>query len=239
MMSDWKPKRFWKTVAVVENDGEWAIQLDGREVKTPAKAPLRLKSKRLAHAVAEEWEAQVEKVDPNTMPVTRSANSAIDKLSVQRKEVVELLAAYGETDLLCYRAASPQELVERQASEWGPIIDWAQQSYGIRLAVGVGVMHVPQPKETIATLSKTMDQMDDFALAAFHDLVCISGSLLLALAVAHRRISAEQAWNASRVDESWQEEQWGVDEAAADLAMRKNTDFLKAAEIYFLANSSA
>lgn len=237
MMSNWKPKRFWKTAQVAEMDGSWAVLLDERELRTPAKAPLRLKTQRLAEAVAAEWDAQSETVDPNRMPVTRSANAAIDKLSEQRNEVIALLAAYGETDLLCYRAATPQELRDRQAMQWDPVIEWAEERFRVLIQVGVGVMHVPQSAETVANLAQPMNEFCDFSLAAFHDLVGISGSIMIALAVVEGFISPEKGWELSRLDESWQEEKWGVDEEARALSDSKKNDFLKAMEIFLLANS--
>lgn len=140
-MSDWKPKRFWKTSAVVETDGGFTVELDARRVKTPAKAALILPTIEMAQAVAEEWDAQDKVVDPATMPFTRSANAAIDKVAIQHAEVADMLADYGDSDLLCYRATHPQALVTRQAQAWDPLLAQAADALGARLAPVAGVLH--------------------------------------------------------------------------------------------------
>ncbi len=230
-MSNWKPKRFWKEATVVEADGGYTVQLDGRAVKTPAKAPLIVPTRAMAEAIAAEWQAQEKDVDPRTMPVTRSANAAIDKVTVQKAEVCQMLADYGGHDLLCYRALGPQELVERQVAGWDPVLDWATARLEAPLASGQGVMHVEQPDESLANLAAQFDRLDSFGVAALHDLVTISGSLVLALAVRHRHLSAEEAWALSRIDEEFQIEQWGPDEEAEAAAATKRQAFLDAAGI--------
>ncbi|MDO7630939.1 MAG: ATP12 family chaperone protein, partial [Loktanella sp.] len=137
-MSLLKQKRFWKAAAVVERDGGFGVALDARAVNTPNKTPLILPTRIMAEAIAVEWDAQVDKIDPLTMPVTRGANSAIDKVAPQQAEVVADLANYGDSDLLCYRAAGPVELVTRQAEKWDPVLDWAEGTFGTRLNVGEG-----------------------------------------------------------------------------------------------------
>ena len=234
-MSDWKPKRFWKTATVSKVEGGYAVLLDARPVRTPAKAPLVVPTRAMADAIAAEWDAQAEVLDPNTMPVTKGANAAIDKVRTQRDEVIALLAEYGDSDLLCYRAAGPVELIARQAAGWDPMLDWAANTLGARLFVGEGVMHVPQTARALGLLRDALDQFDAFALAAVHDLVSISGSLVLALAVTRDAISVDDAWALSRIDESWQTEQWGEDAEAAASEAAKKTAFLNAARFYRFA----
>ena len=231
-MSDWQPKRFWKQAQAQACEGGFTVKLDGRPVRTPAKAHLMLPTLAMADAVAQEWDAQEEFVDPRTMPVTRGANAAIDKVRTQRTEVVELLAEYGDSDLLCYRAAGPDGLIKRQAAAWDPMLDWAAETLGARLFVGEGVMHVAQDPEALALLTTEVAAFDDFALAAVHDLISLSGSLVLALAVTKDAIAVTDAWAASRIDEQWQIEQWGEDETAAAAEKTKETAFVDAARFY-------
>ena len=230
-MSNWKPKRFWKEATVVEAEGGFTVLLDGRAVKTPAKAPLVVPTRAMAEAIAAEWQAQEKEVDPRTMPVTRSANAAIDKVTPQKAEVCQMLADYGGHDLLCYRAIGPQELVQRQAAAWDPILSWCDQQLAAPLASGQGVMHVEQPAQSLAKLADEIERLDSFEVAALHDLVTISGSLVLALAVLHRHLSSQTAWAHSRIDEEFQIEQWGHDEEAAAAALAKEQAFVNAALI--------
>ncbi|MBS8226872.1 ATP12 family chaperone protein [Vannielia litorea] len=234
-MTEWAAKRFW-TEATVEPEGTgFAVHLDGRPVKTPAKAPLVLPTEALGRAVAAEWDAQGEKIDPATMPFTRSANSAIDRVAPQHAEVAEIVAAYGESDLVCYRADSPAALVARQAEAWDPLVDWARDALNAPLIMTVGVMHVPQPATTIETLRALVHRQDIFALTALHDLTMLSGSLVIGLAALEGHAAPEVLWALSRVDEDWQTEQWGEDDEAAAVAARKRGDFLHAAALHALS----
>lgn len=231
-MSNWQPKRFWNQAQAETCDGGFTVKLDGRLVRTPAKAALIVPTQVMAEAIAQEWDAQETVIDPGTMPVTRGANAAIDKLRNQRAEVIGMLADYGDNDLLCYRAAGPDGLVRRQAAAWDSMLDWAAETLGARLFVGEGVMHVDQKPEALARLAAALEDFDDFALAAVHDLICLSGSLVLALAVTKDAIPVEGAWAASRIDEHWQIEQWGEDETAAAAEKAKKTAFSDAARFY-------
>lgn len=231
-MSEWAPKRFWTNTAVRQEGTGYGVALDGRPVKTPAKAPLVVPTRMLANAIAAEWDAQTEVVDPRTMPVTRGANAAIDKVRIQHAEVAELLAAYGESDLLCYRADAPAELCARQAEQWDPLLDWLEDTFGVRLAIGTGVMHVAQPDDAVQKLRAEVHGMTEFELAAFHDLVSLSGSLVIGLAATRDAQPVERLWDISRLDESWQAEQWGEDEEAAEVAEIKRESFLNAKRFY-------
>lgn len=224
-MSDFKPKKFWTEVAVGAVDGGYEVTLDGRRVRTPAKAHLVVPTAALAQAIAAEWDAQGDQIDPETMPYTRSANAAIDKVTHQFAEVADMLAEYGDSDLLCYRADHPAELAARQAAIWDPLLDWAAGTLGAQLAPREGVMHAPQEAGALARLREQTHAFTPFELTAFHDLVAISGSLVIGFAAAHRFQSVDSLWNASRLDESWQIEQWGEDEEAAASEMVKKQSF--------------
>lgn len=236
-MSEWAMRRFWKEAGVTEENGGFAVKLDGRGVRTPAKAQLVVPTKALAQAIAAEWDAQGEQVDPGKMPYTRMANSAIDKVRTQKSEVADMLAAYGDSDLLCYRADHPAELVARQSEGWDPMLEWAATALGARLESRTGIMHAPQDATALAVLSDRVHALDDFVLAAFHDLVTMTGSLVMGFAVAEGYESAPRIWDLSRIDEIFQQEQWGVDEDAAEVAALKKTEFLHAAA--FLEQSRA
>ncbi len=234
-MSEWKAKRFWKAASVVEVEGSFAIELDGRGVKTPAKQAMHVPTHAMASAIAQEWDAQVEIINPNTMPVTKTANAAIDKVTVQHAEVAQLLAAYGDSDLLCYRADAPEELVARQNEHWNPILDWAEDALGARLEPRTGVIHAPQNPLDVEALSRRTHALDAFELAAFHDLVSLSGSLVLGFAATMDARPADELWTISRLDELWQEEQWGEDEEATAMALIKRDAFLHAKRMFDLA----
>jgi chaperone required for assembly of F1-ATPase len=231
-MSGWSAKRFWTETHVEEVDGGFTVRLDGRPVKTPAKTLLVVPTRAMADQIAAEWDAQQGKVDPRTMPWTRSANAALDKVVPQFAEVAGLLAAYGDTDLLCYRAGGPAELVLRQTEGWDPVLAWSATALNAPLKATIGVMHVEQPAESLARLTARINQMTAFQLTGFHDLVAISGSLVLALAVADRRLSAPEAWHLSRLDEHWQAEVWGRDEEAEALEAARHEGFLHAERFY-------
>jgi chaperone required for assembly of F1-ATPase len=233
-MSAWKAKRFWTEAQAEPCEGGFTVRLDGRPVKTPAKVPLVVPTRAMAEAIAAEWDAQQGEVKPATMPVTRAANSAIDKIVPQQAEVVEIVAAYGGSDLLCYRATNPAELTRRQAEGWDPLLDWAEAALGVRLQATQGVIHIAQDAAALARLTARVAAMDPFRLAAFHDLVAISGSLVLALAVTEGRLAPEDAWRLSRIDEAWQVEQWGEDEEAAAFETARHEGFLQAARFYAL-----
>lgn len=227
-MAEWKHKRFWSDVTVVEKDGGFTILLDERQVKTPAKTSLVVPTHALAELIAQEWAAQEGEVNPETMPMTRSANAALDKVTAQFDEVAALLAAYGESDLLCYRATAPEELIARQAAAWDPLLEWAQTDLGARLKSGHGVMYIDQDSASIAVLNKIVFAFTPFELTAFHDLVSMSGSLVLALAITQGHLTVADAWETSRVDENWQIEQWGEDDEAQEVADAKRQSFVHA-----------
>jgi chaperone required for assembly of F1-ATPase len=238
MSSEWKAKRFWSDVAVVAEGDGFGVELDGRRVKTPAKATLSLPTNEMAVAVAEEWDAQHGVINPVEMPFTRSANAAIDKVRQQHGEVADMLAGYGDADLLCYRAQSPEGLVQRQAEEWDPALDWASDMLGTRLAVHRGVIHRPQSPQDLARLSARVHAFSDFQLAAFHDLVSLSGSLILGFAIVKDWRAPDKIWQMSQLDEIWQVEQWGSDDEAKAMTEVKRQAFLHAKRFYDLSGNA-
>ncbi|QIE41350.1 ATPase [Rhodobacteraceae bacterium SC52] len=236
-MTEWKQKRFWTSASVGEEADGYCILLDGRAIKTPSKAPLVVPAAALAGAIAAEWDAQAEAIDPNSMPLTRIANTAIDKVKVQQAEVAEILAAYGESDLLCYRAERPAELVARQAEAWDPLLVWAKETLDAPLDVAAGVMYIPQPTASVAALSRRVEALDAFDLAPFHDLVALTGSLVIGLAALQGVRPVQDLWALSRIDETWQAEQWGHDDDAAATAAIKAASFADAARFYALRHA--
>ena len=234
-MNAWKAKRVWKAATAEPCDGGYTVRLDGRGVRTPAKNPLVVPNMKIADRIAAEWAAQEGEVRPLTMPFTRSANAAIDKVAPQRHEVAEILAAYGDSDLICYRAEAPGELVDRQNRAWDPLLDWSAEVLNAPLQKHVGVTHVPQPAASLAGLARHVHAQPPFRLTALHDLVALSGSLVIGLAVALNRLDSGPAWAASRLDEAWQIENWGEDDEAARFAAEKELAFRHAAEFFRLA----
>lgn len=228
-------KRFYKEATVDASDEGFAILLDGRPVRTPARRPLALPGARLAGAIAAEWNAQGEKVEPRTMPLTGLANAAIDRVAADPQEFARGLAAYGESDLLCYRAEGLTTLVARQVELWDPLLAWARSRFDIELETVCGIMHRAQPERTVEQLARAVAARGPFELAALSPLVTIAGSLLIALALAEGAIGLDAAWTAATLDEAWQAEQWGEDaEAAAALEARRQ-DFEAAHRFMVLA----
>ncbi|SFR81449.1 ATP12 family chaperone protein [Sphingomonas jatrophae] len=219
-------KRFWKAATVGEGG---AILLDGRPVRTPARAPLAVPSARLAEAIRDEWDAQETEVDPRAMPLTGLANAAIDRVAPDPATFAAGLAAYGESDVLLYRADTPAGLVAAQAEAWDPLLDWARTRFDVHFTPTTGIIHRPQPEATITRLSEAVRVRDPFVLAGLSPLVTIAGSLIAALAVAERAVSAETAFDATHVDELWQVERWGEDSLAAAARAARRADFLAAA----------
>ena len=226
-------KRFYKTVTVEPVTGGHAIRLDGRPVRTPKRAELILPTSALALSVAAEWEGQADEIDPRAMPLTGLANAAIDHVAPDPGAFATMLAAYAETDLLCYRADAPAELVGHQAESWDPLIDWAQQLYDVEFEIIHGVMHRPQPPETVARLTAAVHGYGAFQLAALQPLVTIAGSLVIALALAEGEIDARTGFDIAHLDELWQVERWGEDESATRMRDAHARDFKAAAR--FLA----
>jgi len=227
-------KRLWVETSVEGREGGFTVLLDKRPLRTPARAPLIVPSRAFAEGIAAEWDAVTGKIKPAEMPLTRSANAAIDKLAIQRDAVIAMLAEYGDTDLLCYRAEMPAELVDEQAQRWDPILHWAGEELSVALNVYSGIVPRPQPAASLKILKNQLTQLGDFELAAMHDLITISGSLVLALAVQHNIIAADAAFDLSRLDADWQARLWGADDEAEIMAAAHRRDFVAAAHMLAL-----
>jgi chaperone required for assembly of F1-ATPase len=224
-------KRFYREASV---GADHEILLDGRRVQTPGRVPLAVPNARLAEAIADEWRAQAEVIDPRSMPLTGLANAAIDRIAPAREGFAHGLAIYGESDLLCYRAEGPAPLRARQAERWDPILAWARDRYGIAFEVTSGITHKPQPPETIQRLAAAVATRGPFELAGLSPLVTVSGSLVIALALAEGAISLNAAWAAASLDEQWQVEQWGEDEEAMQALANRRADFAAGARLLSL-----
>jgi chaperone required for assembly of F1-ATPase len=222
-------KRFWKEVAAEPEEGGWGIRLDGRPVRTPARAPLIVPGERLARAIAQEWRDTGEEIDPRAMPMTGLANAAIDHFARDQEAFAQGLARYAEADLACYRAEGPRAVVERQEASWDKLLGWARRRYDVDFTTTSGLAHVAQPPVTVERLAQAVAELDRLRLAGLSPLVTIGGSLVAALAALEGAVTPEQAWDAVSIDERWQLEQWGSDaEAEAALDARRR-DFLAAA----------
>jgi chaperone required for assembly of F1-ATPase len=206
--------RFYKTVGVDADAGMFRLVLDGKPVRTPAKKHLVLPVRALADAVAAEWESQKVRIDPVTMPLTRLANSAIDGVTGREAEVRADIARYAGSDLICYRAEAPPELVRSQAQAWEPVLAWARDALGASFHVAQGIMPVSQPVLAVASVARAIEVHGAFELAALHVITTLTGSALLALAHAGGQLTAHEAWAAAHVDEDWQISQWGEDAEA-------------------------
>ena len=227
-------KRFWTAAAAVEGGNGYAIALDGRQVKTPARADLLVPTRALAEAIAVEWNDCGETIDPAAMPLTGLANAAIDRIAPDKEAFAAGLAGYGESDLTCYRAEGPDALVRRQQESWDALLEWARRRYDIDFKCQTGVMHVAQPDETVRKLRHAVVSLNAFQLAGLSPLVTIGGSLVAALAVLEEMMPAEAAWEAVSLDDRWQLEEWGDDaEARATLDARRR-DFLAGARFLSL-----
>lgn len=221
-------RRFWKEVAVEPEDGGWAIRLDSRPVKTPARLPLVAPMPELANAIADEWRSVGERIEPREMPLTGLANAAIDRVAPDRRAFAEGLARYAEADLACYRAEGPRALLQRQEQSWDALLGWARRRYDVDFTVTTGVVHVDQPVATVERLSHAVATLDAFRLAALSPLVTIGGSLVAALGVVEKAISPVEAWDAVSIDERWQLEQWGSDAEAETALEDRRRDFMAA-----------
>nr|WP_111299700.1 ATP12 family protein [Paracoccus saliphilus] len=217
-MSEWKARRFWKTVSTHPAAGGWEVRLDDRQLRTPAKNPLILPTEELAQAIAAEWQAQEAEILPHTMPLTRAANSALEKVAPQFEAVADMLTEYGATDLLSYRATEPEVLIQRQADSWDPLVDWAAIELRAPLRITHGVIPIDQDPAALQRLRAEVAALDLWGLTALHDLVTVPGSLVLGLAVIRGRITGAEAHRIARIDEEFQIERWGEDEEAREAA---------------------
>lgn len=227
-------KRFFKEVSVEKEHEGWSIRLDAKPVRTPARLRLVVPTAELAQAIAAEWRALGEKIDPRAMPLTGLANAAIDHVAPQRQEFADGLANYAEADLACYRADGPRELVVLQEQEWDRLLAFAKRRYDVDFATTSALLHVAQPSATIERLRHAVAMLDPFRLAGLSPLVTIGGSLVAALAVMEEAVTPEAAWNAVSLDERWQLEQWGSDRDAEAAIENRARDFFAAARFLML-----
>jgi chaperone required for assembly of F1-ATPase len=202
------PKRFYRTVSVTD---DLAIALDGRLVKTPLKAALTVSTRALAEAIAEEWRAQVDVINPGSMPLTRYANTAIDRATSEREQLIDELVAYAGADLVCYRAAAPPELVTLQNEHWDPVIDWAKSSLIADFSTQIGIVHHPQERAALAKLRARIESLSSVELTSYYNLTTLTGSALISLMLVDGALTEEQGWTTSLVDEDYQISQWGLD----------------------------
>lgn len=230
-------KRFWKDVGVECAGDGWSIRLDDRPVLTPARRNIVVPSREFAEGIAAEWRTQETVVSPLSMPLTRAAATCLDRVAPEFDTIAGNTAAYGGADLLCYRAPHPDGLRQRQNDAWNPMLEWAADALGVRLHVGAGIMHIAQSQETLDALHRLVRERTAWSLTGLTELVTLSGSLILALAVDHGRLTAAEAWHSSRVDEIWNVEAWGEDADEAALVARKQADFLHASRLLELLRS--
>jgi chaperone required for assembly of F1-ATPase len=219
------PKRFYKAAAAIPVDGGYAVALDGRTVKTPASKPLAVPSLAVATALAAEWEAQTERIDPGKMPLTRLVNAAIDRVSGEMAAVRADIVAYAGNDLICYRADGPESLVAAQNAAWNPLVQWAKDALGARLTLVEGVIHAPQDPTVMDAIARAIEPFDALRLAALHTATTLSGSAIIAFALARGHVGLAKAWAAAHVDEDWQMGHWGRDEAAMARRAAREAEF--------------
>ena len=221
-------RRFYREAAAVRDADGWRIALDGKVVKTPARNPLILSTRALAEAIAAEWAAQDVKVKPDTMPLMQLASTAIDRVAPDRDRIIAETAGYAATDLICYRAEGPADLVARQSAQWDPLIDWLRARYDVDLQVAAGVMAIPQSEQGLATLTRAVAAQDDLGLTALSVMTSAAGSLAIGLAVLEGRIGPEAAAEAAQLDELFQAERWGIDPEAEKRRAGQKADLVAA-----------
>ena len=219
------PKRFYEAVTTEQREDGYVILLDGRPVRTPGKRLLALPTPALAEAVAAEWAAQIETIDPRTMPLTRLINTAIERVRGKEQEVKDDIVSFAGSDLLCYRAETPDPLAVRQKNAWDPVLEWAAEHLGARFEVARGIMPVRQSDDALAAIAGQLADFDALALSAMHQLTTLSGSAVLALAVLKGHLSVNEAWTAAHIDEDWQIEHWGEDAEAKARRVARRQDF--------------
>ena len=223
------PKRFYETAEIKEQDELFHLRLDGRPALSPGRNALAVTERALAEALCAEWQVQGEHINPAAMPVTRLINTALDGVKGNEPAISADILGYAESDLLCYRAGEPQGLVKRQCALWDPVLAWAERLLSVRFKLAEGVVHVEQPREIpIAVKLKLAVYSDPFALTGLSMATSLTGSALLALAVAEGFLAPDDAWRAAHVDEDWNIAQWGEDGEAAARRADRHRDFIAA-----------
>jgi len=229
------PRRFYRSAAAAPCEDGFTVLLDGRPVRTPGKARVAVPRLALAEALAAEWNAQGERIDPSRMPLTRIVNSAIDAVSREMDAVRAEIVKYAGSDLLCYRADGPDRLVERQKAAWDPVVEWAEAAFGARFVLAEGVVFAAQPESSLRAVAGPLEELDMFRLAAANVITTLTGSALLALAVLRGRLRTEEAWALAHIDEDWNIEIWGADEEAMERRARRYDEMKAAARLLALA----
>lgn len=224
-------RRFYKVAATAKRDDGFAVVLDDRELKTPGRAPVRVPNAELGEAVAAEWEAQASHIDPSTMPRTRIVTTAIDRVALDSGPAIDEIVSYAGTDLVCYRADDPEELVALQGQAWDPLLAWFAATTGASLKATSGIVHVQQDDNALRQIERLLNEVDPIRLTALHTLVTISGSAVIGLAMLKGHLDATAAYAAARVDETFQINKWGEDEEAAERAAFHKVEFDAAAEV--------
>lgn len=230
-------KRFYKNAAVSVSGSGFAVTLDGKPIRTPVGAALKVPTRALAQAIAGEWDAQKELILPPNMPLTGLANAAIDRAGPDAQRIIEEMLRFAASDLLCYRAESPADLVERQAACWQPVLDWLAETYGARLKVFSGVVPMTQSAAALAALRAAMEDLTDLELTALATATGAAGSLVVGLALIAGRLTVEEAIQVSQLDETFQADLWGRDDEAEDRRRRIGVDIHAAAEFLRLAET--
>lgn len=207
-------KRFYKEVDIIQRGKGPVITLDGKEIRTPSRQILKLPTKALAHAIADEWRAQTDDIQPTAMPLTQLANSAIDQTHPHRARVIEQVAAYARTDLLCYRVAAPSDLAEQQTASWQPLLDWCRSAYDADLAVTTDLAPIEQPEKSLLAIYTEVARLNDFALTGLGAATAASGSVVIGLALLRGRLDVEAACACAQLDEQYQSDRWGEDPEA-------------------------
>lgn len=234
------PRRFYREAGIAEREGAFAVVLDGRATRTPARRPLAVAQRSLAEALAAEWAGQGERIDPATMPMTRIVNAALDGIADDPAPVAQDIVKYAGSDLLCYRAGEPEALVAAQAQGWDPILAWARDELGAMLILSQGIAFAAQPERALSAVRDAVAGFDDpVALGALHAMTTLSGSAILALATALGRLDAAEAWRLAHLDEAHQEAVWGEDDEAMARRRRRGEEFAAAARIVALVRADA
>ena len=204
-------KRFYEDVQLIQEDKGYFITLDGKKIRTPSRQMLELPAPTLAQAIVSEWRDQIEEIRPAEMPLTQLANTAIDRTRSHRAGVIEQVASYAQTDLLCYRAAMPRDLAERQVAGWQPLLDWGEAEFGASLAVTTDLAPLEQSEQSLLAIHTTVVKQDVFSLTGLHAATAASGSVIIGLALLRRRLGADEAWSLAQLDEHYQSGRWGED----------------------------
>lgn len=232
------PRRFYSEVLVAPRDNGFAVLLDGKRVRTPARAELVLPNEVLANAIAGEWRGQGETIIADTMPMTRLSNTALDRIGPRRDDAMAQIMRYAEHDLICYRAGHPPDLAARQSRVWDPLLTWLKQTHRAELKTGMGIAHIEQPEKSLKALDRAVAAHDDFELAALHAATTVTGSLVIGLAFLGGRLDAEGAFAAAHLDEAYQAERWGEDVEAQGRARRAAAELVAAERFLGLLKKS-